>query len=690
MIYGIFKTVLMLSAIGGAFGLVLSVLRPITEKNFSPKWQYYIWLAILLVMILPISFGSSEKVFHPRVPQLRADFEVIEMQSTSNVPLAEQPQNTAAKRTPTGQSVLRILCGIWLFGAAAIAAVKLIRYFIFLKAMRAESERISSPDIVPKRIEVRKTGALDAPLIVGLIKPVLYLPEIELSAQSMDYVLKHELTHYRRGDLFYKWFAAAVGIVHWFNPIIYIILRELDESCELSCDAEVTKNLNQDERRDYISVILDMLEGAQCRNVPLTTQMTGGKQSMKRRIIMIKTRKRTKKAVTMLSTAAAAVIFAAAVFADTLAGVVLSNSNPALSIGGKEQEAVSGIHVLNRELYIPLRAFLESTSPETEIEWVGDGTIILRSSFEKEDGTRVLSSAQFAIRESACTITAGDKKKEFMLELIPDLKDDKTYIPLELALYLDREIMLTDGFEITASGRADSGEVLKNALTWANALKTRDGKPRYDMMTESMQKEFEKNQKALTGDSDMNYTIGFSSPRVVSYDILVSENSAYITYIMADNTDEHYSSTEKITFEKTGDKLLVTSALEDYKPELVCAYLRAMDGNTVTLDFAEYITDSDAARMAELNLTDADMPSGYYIYNPDTETKTYTLTNDTIYDFVDWSRYYTDDSDIKYVTNKREEFKKYVDSYENSQPGMPFFFEFDGDKVVSIVEYPMA
>ena len=121
----------------------------------------------------------------------------------------------------------------------------------------------------------------------------------------------------------------------------------------------------------------------------------------------------------------------------------------------------------------------------------------------------------------------------------------------------------------------------------------------------------------------------------------------------------------------------------------VCAYIRGLDGNKITLDFAEWIDSNDTERIAELNLSEEqDFPNGFYVYNPEETTKEYQLTKDTLYTFIDWNREFSNpDSDMFVYTNDLETFTKYVNSYENATPGMPFFFELEGDQVWSVTEH---
>ena len=65
---------------------------------------------------------------------------------------------------------------------------------------------------------------------------------------------------YKRKDLIIKWFALFVNAVHWFNPLSYLLSANLSEACEVSCDMEVTKNMNDEEQKLYMKTILELVE----------------------------------------------------------------------------------------------------------------------------------------------------------------------------------------------------------------------------------------------------------------------------------------------------------------------------------------------------------------------------------------------------------------------------------------------
>ena len=109
-----------------------------------------------------------------------------------------------------------------------------------------------------------------------------------------------------------------------------------------------------------------------------------------------------------------------------------------------------------------------------------------------------------------------------------------------------------------------------------------------------------------------------------------------------------------------------------------CAFIKRIDGQELIIDPAEWITADDTDRMEELGLTEADMPDGYYIHNPSRSRVKLSLTKETSYHFIDWGRDFVRPDSLderKIETSDPEQFQKYLASYADSEPGMPFFIE---------------
>ena len=92
-----------------------------------------------------------------------------------------------------------------------------------------------------KPFKVRICRKIISPMITGLFRPTLLLPHEEYANTDLTVILHHELVHYRRNDLWFKLLLIFANALHWFNPLIYIMVREANKDIEISCDEEVLK-----------------------------------------------------------------------------------------------------------------------------------------------------------------------------------------------------------------------------------------------------------------------------------------------------------------------------------------------------------------------------------------------------------------------------------------------------------------
>ena len=182
MLTSIFQNVLLLSGIGGVVGVLWLLLKPLTRKKFSPKWQYYIWLTVLVVMVLPVSFSLPQSTDTPPTCGLAVQNTEIKPQTTVALEKVEKPiisvMPTEIIRSvyvpQASRKTVRRLSDFWLFGVLSFLVYRLAKYTIFRMTLYKNSVKSSERIPVPKRLYVRRTSVLDAPLIIGLLKPTLY------------------------------------------------------------------------------------------------------------------------------------------------------------------------------------------------------------------------------------------------------------------------------------------------------------------------------------------------------------------------------------------------------------------------------------------------------------------------------------------------------------------------------------
>lgn len=328
MLLQIFKAFLITSAVGSVLAALLLLLKPITKSFFGSAWQYYAWAIVLIVMMLPVTIPLPQVATNP-APNLS-----LNIQQTFTDPTVQRESENvqqmsipAVDTEPFAQSAVNVLKGIsfgitdklcygWLVGLMLLLGIHLIRYFIFLQEIRKNSVIISCPGIDAEKIITRKTSMIDAPLMVGIFSPLLLLPDIEMSEENLNYVLLHELTHYKRRDLWYKWFAMLVNTVHWFNPFAYIVSMQIDQECEISCDLSVVANMDEKEQKGYMNTILTLASQTRTNTKLFTTAMANNKNQLKRRFTMIKNATKKSKITILISVITACIILGASVFAS--------------------------------------------------------------------------------------------------------------------------------------------------------------------------------------------------------------------------------------------------------------------------------------------------------------------------------------------------------------------------------------
>ena len=272
--YDVFKTVLILSLFGFGITALLLLLKPITAKMLPARWQYCVWITLLISMVFPayklIPKKEAQKL--SIVPQNQTVQTTVQPHEethpdtvvTYDTPIEYREVNISPK---ISIRLFDLIAYIWGAGVLIFLLVVIISYFRFLYRKSKNSVKISDSKFfsevkkelkIKKHIRLKASSDIDSPILVGVLFPTVYIPCREIPDDNMRMVLLHELTHYKRKDLLIKWFAVLVNAVHWFNPLCYLACANLSEACEVSCDMSVTKNMSEDEQKLYMQTILNL------------------------------------------------------------------------------------------------------------------------------------------------------------------------------------------------------------------------------------------------------------------------------------------------------------------------------------------------------------------------------------------------------------------------------------------------
>ena len=203
--------------------------------------------------------------------------------------------------------IFNIVSFIWIFGVLLWAAWRVYGYRLFVREIRTGSVPVVSEGVLKKSAEIQarlkitrnvplyENEAVNSPMLLGLMRPYIILPsklltEMEGMENDICLILHHELVHYKRRDIWYKWLFQAIVCIHWFNPLVYLFNRKFNIDCELACDEMVLTLLSEEGRKAYGNILLDVADKRDLkkslrihRNVPAMTLLEE-KRTLKERL----------------------------------------------------------------------------------------------------------------------------------------------------------------------------------------------------------------------------------------------------------------------------------------------------------------------------------------------------------------------------------------------------------------------
>ena len=266
------------------------------RQHVRARALYVVWLILALRLVIPVDLSLPEPAVTVEAPSYQVSLPA--RAPSANLPTALPTEESAAEAgqtAPAAASAVRtipvtaLLSALWLFGALAAALVQGGGYLL----ARRRLLRDARPDLeaeeqagqtaaglgLKRAVPVRRSGQVRTPMVLGLIRPVLLLPE----GQAVDeVVLCHELTHLKRLDLAYKALLVAACWLHWFNPLVWWMSRVAGQNLELCCDDDVAAGRDAAFRRKYGELLLSTAE--EKPGPTLSSRFGGSKQAMKDRL----------------------------------------------------------------------------------------------------------------------------------------------------------------------------------------------------------------------------------------------------------------------------------------------------------------------------------------------------------------------------------------------------------------------
>jgi beta-lactamase regulating signal transducer with metallopeptidase domain len=302
------KLILSLSLSGSILAGLLLAVKLLINNRVSKAFQYYIWLLVLLRLVLPFSFEESlmNRAFYPAEPPVTISSSAVVNENQGNTSLSTDLSVTRKVETGAYNNdsdhtryfndlLSQVAFYVWLLGILLSWGFYFGGYSRFVSLLRPSNipaapgeqallDRLAGDN---SKVKLFRNRFATTPVLVGILAPRIIIPDKEYAPQQLEYILRHELTHLRRFDVGYKWFTVLVTSLHWFNPLMIFIRREINRACELSCDEAVIKNLSAADKQAYGETLISVVAEHRCPIGVLSTTMCEEKRTLKERLVSI-------------------------------------------------------------------------------------------------------------------------------------------------------------------------------------------------------------------------------------------------------------------------------------------------------------------------------------------------------------------------------------------------------------------
>lgn len=303
----IFDTIISMSICASILAVFVFILKPFLQNRISKNCQYYIWIIFVIKLIIPISIGIDITGYIFERLEYKDKINSVSSDYSTEYNLSQKDDIDYYSKNIVESNpikyidiVLSNLWIVWIFGMIISIAIKVTSYRNFIKYISFGNSEIVDESIlevfddvfielnIKQNVNLYKNKNITSPMLIGITKSSVVIPESYDNFNSLRIIFKHELIHFKRKDILYKWATQFVSSVHWFNPIVYFVCRDIDRLCEISCDELVLKNSSSNERNTYGNALISIAAlGTTYKNDIASTTMYEDKKILKNRLNFI-------------------------------------------------------------------------------------------------------------------------------------------------------------------------------------------------------------------------------------------------------------------------------------------------------------------------------------------------------------------------------------------------------------------
>lgn len=317
------------SLVGTILCIVQNIFKLVTRKLFSHTWHYYsslipvffflggtkIITALIDLIGSVLTYRSKDLIYQPTKFTEGLFYITKAEQYLEDASPINQLFTILTKLENISEIMMWVLY-IWASGMIIFLVLNFKKYVSF-KHFVLQNHRVHNTKQTTSKVIISVNAK--SPMAMGFLKPIVILPDVNFNEKELNMILSHELTHIKRGDLLFKLMIMFAKAVHWFNPSIYFLSRQINSYCELSCDEKVVQEMDMESRKSYGEMILTVLDyGVKKRSiidVACVSNLYNTKNNIKRRLLNIMNSKKMKKSMIALSVSVMVLLIGIGAFA---------------------------------------------------------------------------------------------------------------------------------------------------------------------------------------------------------------------------------------------------------------------------------------------------------------------------------------------------------------------------------------
>ncbi|MCY6959770.1 M56 family metallopeptidase [Clostridium brassicae] len=316
-----FKLIIELSIFSIIPIIFIIIINKLLNKKIPVKFQYILYIFILIRLALPIMPKSSLSLYNGAevLSTLSHKNTVVDMIKNENNSKSyysslsyyrnidgsfKQPNNMSFSYTiKNSRSYVKYLFILWYLVVSTLIAHNILNHIKFYKKIkyikRVDDQKVISTLLecsnflkIKSNFKLLELSFISSPAILGLKNPIILIPKGLLSKvtkKDLRNILLHELCHYKRKDIIILYLAKIICVLYWFNPLIWYTMGKLKKTLELSCDEMVLSYINAEEKLSYGYTIINLLSYSKNNlKVSLPLNMVENKKEIAKRISFIR------------------------------------------------------------------------------------------------------------------------------------------------------------------------------------------------------------------------------------------------------------------------------------------------------------------------------------------------------------------------------------------------------------------